>query len=142
MKKYESFLLYILITILLFGCSHWGGDTPLGITGGSEEGYGQSGDLNSQNPFNNINPYLLGSWIRPGLHNYIILTFFLNGTYTLEYYYNNSLESRIKGTYHVSGNTLTMTINGNSDVATYMIRDDSLTIYAGDESVTYLRFTR
>jgi hypothetical protein len=50
---------------MIIGCAQWGGDNPLGITGGSYGGYGQDNDINLQNPTNSntLDPALLGEWI-------------------------------------------------------------------------------
>ncbi len=39
-----------MILLFIVGCANWGGQNPVGVTGGSESGYGKNQDLNLPAP--------------------------------------------------------------------------------------------
>jgi hypothetical protein len=142
MKRYIfKSIIPALFVLMMAGCAQWGGDNPLGITGGSEVGYGQSSDLNlpySSNP--GIDPDLIGTW-RYDLYQgrYELLIFEESGDFAAESYSENQMYYRTTGTYSVSGNTLNLTYMGATYPWIYSISQNRLTIDSGQLQRTYHR---
>ncbi len=132
-----------IFVFLLIGCAQWGGDNPLGITGGSEEGYGQNGDLNLPQPAdgNIIDPELIGMWVTAGQWVQTTYTFAFNasGTFTIVIH-STKFTQVMEGTYSVSGNTLTFNIYGGETlVYTYSVNNNHLTLDDGDVELILTR---
>ncbi len=121
MKRHMPLLIVFLLAVLLCSCAQWGGDNPLGITGGSKEGYGQNNDLNLPENFGEIDPELVASWASYGDNSTTVFTFYADGTFTMEHYLENQLDRTISGLWSVSGDTLTISSGGNSEVYTYLV---------------------
>ncbi len=142
MKRFiYNFILSSLFILIITGCAQWGGDNPLGITGGSEEGYGQNNDLYLPDPSaeNTLDPELLGRWINNiSEAEYEIWTFNSDGTMRTVYY-QDSYNFTINGTYYTSAGSIT--INSSNEIMTgsYSISGNRLTISFG---LVTLRFVR
>ncbi len=39
-----------LVMLFMFGCANWGGNNPVGVTGGSDQGYGMANDIKLPTP--------------------------------------------------------------------------------------------
>jgi hypothetical protein len=142
MKRYIFyFLAPALFFLLIIGCAQWGGDTPLGITGGSEDGYGKTGDLAAPATSDGqVDDQLIGSWrSAAGGSQYTILTFYANGDFEIDYYYQDQYWYGLEGTYSVSGNMINMYFDGDSDSGTYSITGNRLIITTDGRSTTYYR---
>ena len=142
MKRYVLLLNVSLLAVLIAGCAQWGGDNPLGITGGSKEGYGQNNDLNLPENSGEIDPELLGSWTSYGDLSSTVFTFFTDGTFMMEHYLENQLDRTISGRWSVSGNTLTISSGGNSEVYTYLVDGNQLILSYGNEQIVLYRGRR
>ena len=140
MKRYISYFITCLsFTIMIVGCAQWGGDNPIGITGGSEEGYGQNGALNLHQPSDGNNPDLVGSWrYIISQSSYTIWTFSSNGNFTVTSYYGETITTRY-GSYSTSGESISITIQQQSNTGTYSIQGNHLTITLGGDSTTLTR---
>ncbi len=135
-------LLSLLFTIIISGCAQWGGDNPLGITGGSGEGYGQNEDLNLPDPAggNTIDFELVGLWTSAGRWVQTIRTiaFNANGTFTMVTHSGVSPQET-EGTYNVSSNILTLNSDGERIIYIYSINGDYLTLNDGEQELLLLR---
>lgn len=141
MKRTISVITSIsLAMFLLVSCANWGGNNPVGVTGGSEQGYGESSDLNLPSSGSESAVKLIGTWRHDyGGGNYEILEFKSNGRFEIAAYENNNLEFSYSGNYTVSGNTITLYIEGQPVTATYSISGDRLTLFLGGNPTTYYR---
>ena len=143
MKRYISFLIVSLLAILICSCAQWGGDTPLGITGGGSEGYGKNNDLNLPDISGGVDPELVGSWSTPEAYYYAVFTFNADGTFSIAEYYGGDLDEITEGTWSVSGSNITLTVDGYSEVIPYSINGDILTVdYHGDTVVLHRRIVK
>ncbi len=124
---------------MISACAQWGGDNPLGITGGSKDGYGQNGDLFLPGE---IDQELVGSWIINGEISYQIVTFYADGTFTIEYYLEDQLARTVSGQWGVSGNELTLRSGGKSEVYRYQLNNNQLTLSFGKEQIVLYRRIR
>jgi len=141
MKKFIWCLTSLSIAMLfMFGCANWGGNNPVGVTGGSAEGYGLANDLKLPESSSGSSSDLIGSWRHDnGGGDYEIITFNSNGRYSIASYENNSLEFSYSGNYSTSGNSITLYIEGDPYSGTYSIRGDELTLNILGENQTYYR---
>ncbi len=132
------YIISALFIFLLIGCAQWGGDNPLGITGGSKEGYGQNNDLYFPGK---IDPELLGIWISYGDLSYETFTFRDDGTFTIEQHHPNRT---IAGRWGVSRNELTLCFGSNLEVEIYryMVSGNQLILYYGNEQLVLNRLIR
>ncbi len=129
-----------LAMFLLVSCANWGGNNPVGVTGGSEQGYGQSGDLNLPSSGSESAVKLIGTWRYDyGGSNYEILEFKSNGKYEVEFYDNNDYEFGYSGNYTVSGNKITLWVEGKTMMVTYSLSGDQLTLFWEGNPITYYR---
>ncbi len=117
---------------MIGGCAQWGGDNPLGITGGSNNGYGKNNDLNLPDGSDQIDPDLVGVWSMYDYPYSLVYTFNADGTYQIEEYFYDSLDDSYEGTWSVSGNILTLSSNDGSSIMTYEINGNQLTLTQGD----------
>jgi hypothetical protein len=140
MKQIISyFITCLLFSFVLVGCAQWGGDNPVGITGGGDDGYGQNSALNLPQPSDGTTNDLVGSWrYNVNQSTYMIWTFSINGNLTATYYYNDNYYSSY-GTYSTSGNSITYTLQQQTSTGTYTIRGNHLTITINGESTTFTR---
>ena len=141
MKKFVFFISILALPLLiLLGCGQSSGNNPTGVTGGDAGGYGSISD-------NSDIAILLGTWRQD--HNdtdFYAYTFNIDGTYKhCRYYYNSRYDKYDVyceyGTYSVSGNQLTLTLN-NSYTSNYtiLISGNNLTLSSNYGSTTYYRY--
>ena len=129
-----------LAIFFLVSCANWGGNNPVGVTGGSEQGYGESGDLNLPSSGSESAEKLIGTWRHDyGGGDYEILEFKSNGKYEVEFYENNDYEFGYSGNYSVSGNIITLWIEGQPITVTYSLSGDQLRLSQGGETAIYYR---
>jgi hypothetical protein len=121
-----------IFLFLLIGCAQWGGDNPLGITGGSNNGYGKNNDLNLPDGSGQIDPDLVGVWSMYDYPYLLVYTFNADGSFKIEEYYYDSLDDSYEGTWSASGNILTLSSNEGSAIMTYEINGNQLTLTEGD----------
>lgn len=136
MKKFIIFFSTALVISIIFtGCGNWGGNNPVGVTGGSGQGYGENSDLLGTKSL------LVGSWRHDYYNDYEIITFSSNGAWESKYYDDGYLEYHFTGTYSVSGNELTISVGGMSFITyTFSVNGDELTlVHPNYGSVTYYR---
>jgi hypothetical protein len=140
MKKIFYASTGILLTVLLLvGCARWGGNNPVGVTGGSEEGYGEFKDLGIISS-SGSSAQLVGTWRHDyGGGDYEILEIQSNGRFQISVYDNNNLELEYSGNYTVSGNTITLWIEGQPVTVNYSLDGDFLTLFFEGEQTTYYR---
>jgi hypothetical protein len=67
------------------------------------------------------------------------LTFYANGDFEIDYYYQDQYWYGLEGTYSVSGNMINMYFDGDSDSGTYSITGNRLIITTDGRSTTYYR---
>jgi hypothetical protein len=141
MKKFIwSTMSFSIAILFMFGCANWGGNNPVGVTGGSEQGYGTTSDLNLPAPVPGSSSDLIGTWRADyGGGDYELLTFTANGKFNIAVYDNNDLDFSYSGNYSTSGNTLTLYIEGQPYTGTFSVRGDVLTLSIFDDSQTYYR---
>jgi len=139
-KSAWYFIISALFIFLLIGCARWGGDNPLGITGGSDQGYGQNNDLNlsDTSAVKTIDPLLLDTWYRYNYYMIGAITFNANGTFNAAGDIIISHNQYINGTYFTSGYTITFNLNRVSHTGTYFINEieHQLTINIDGESMS------
>ena len=141
MKRYILYLFTpALLFLMMIGCAQWGGDNPMGITGGGEEGYGKNNDLNLPSASGGIDRDLVGTWRTTGgqYHSYLF-TFNADGTFIMEEYYGDYLAANIDGNYSVSGVILTLISLDDYLVYTYFINEDILTLSDGENELVLHR---
>lgn len=138
MKKFIILFSTVLLILLIFtGCSNWGGNNPVGVTGGSEQGYGQGTGAGE-----NINILLIGTWRHDYYSNhYEIITLSSNGTWDYKEYYYDILNEHEFGAFSVSGNTITVIMEGEEPFTVeFSINGDELTLtYPGEYPKTFYR---
>ena len=141
MKKFIWSMTILSIAMLcMFGCANWGGNNPVGVTGGSERGYGQASDLGLSSPSSSSSSNLVGSWRADyGGGDYETITFTANGKFTIAVYDKNDLEFSYSGNYSTSGNTITLYIEGQPYSGTFSVNGDVLILTIFDDSQTYYR---
>jgi hypothetical protein len=140
MKKYLSYLIVSLLAGLIVGCAQWGGDNPLGITGGGKEGYGQNNDLNLPEITGKIDPALVGVWRTDESYSGLELTLNADGSFTAEIYIEGELDEILEGTWGVSGENLLLTVEGDTIFCPFTYYGNSMTIsYQGDTIILYRR---
>jgi hypothetical protein len=140
--KQNIFYVFVSLSfaVMLMGCAHWGGDSPLGITGGSDEGYGKDSDLDLPDPANGLDSELLGSWWYDINDNsYDLFTFNSDGTFSYEAYYRDHVFYSYDGTFSTSVDKLTLNYNNESVTIAYSIRGNRLTLHFEQETQTYTR---
>jgi hypothetical protein len=83
MKKIICITTSIFLAMLFMaGCANWGGNNPVGVTGGSESGYGESSDLNLPPSGSQPSGQLVGTWRHDyGGGDYELLEIKSNGQY-------------------------------------------------------------
>lgn len=110
----------LLVIFILSGCAQRGGDNPLGVTGGSDDGYGKSRDLHRQSSSFQNNDNLYGVWSDNGE----TVTFNTNGTFEIK-----SDKKTSVGTYNTLKNTLTLNFEeGFSTTYEYSLTEDRLVL--------------
>jgi len=126
----------VLILLFIVGCANWGGNNPLGVTGGSENGYGKNQDLNLPTSNGGGSQNLIGTWRSDtGADDYEIIIFNSNGTYDVRIYEDGIFQFGLSGSYTVSGNQITLEYEGEFIVLFYTLSDDRLIL----NGVTYYR---
>ncbi len=132
-----SLLIVAGLIILTSACGQGEGNNPVGVTGGGAHGYGTGGG-----PVTDYGNALIGSWRKNYDPDYfVILNFYNSGKFLFELHSDLELYT-ITGTYYISGNKLTLNINGEDGQAvfTFVIDGDLLTLYYNEnESETYYR---
>lgn len=138
MRAYRLLLcLMICWGLILLSCGMGGGGNPVGVTGGSIDGYGESSVVEgSGQGVDN----LTGAWTAsitddiPSLTVQILLTINTNGTYSLEYTAGsyNDIET---GTYEVKGNQIII----DGEAADYTLSGNTLTLYMDEETIVFTR---
>ncbi len=119
-RSIQYIIISILFVLMLAGCAQRGGHNPLGVTGGSDGGYGKSRDLyrESSTLQNDIN--LDGVWS----DNSETVTFNSNGTFEIKSDKKTSI-----GTYNTLENTLTLNFEeGFSATYEYSLTEDRLVL--------------
>jgi hypothetical protein len=140
MKQFINYLMIPAIFVfMLIGCAQWGGDNPLGITGGSKQGYGENNDFSLPETSGEIDPNLVGKWSSYGDIFIIVFDFYADGTFTREEYYDRESNGSAEGTWSVSGDILTLRSSGDTQVYTYFINDNQLTLFYGDYVLVFYR---
>ena len=133
----------VLILLFIIGCANWGGNNPLGVTGGSESGYGKNQDLNLPAPQMGGDQNIVGSWRNNtgvGAENYEIITFKSNGEFEIRIYEDGIFQFGFGGDYTVSGNQITLYYEEvPAVVLTFQLINDQLTLFYDGESETYYR---
>jgi hypothetical protein len=132
----------ILVSFLiLIGCSQWGGSNPVGVTGGSESGYGATaGEDVSIDYVQSI----IGTWENEefveGQTVRTVVIFGANKNVSISRYVNGSNYDYMNGTYQINGSVLTLMISGETLVLTCSIRGNKL--YTTDDEGVTVVYTR
>lgn len=145
MKQFKILIaLAFLSSVLSIQCSKLGGTDPVGVTGGSDSGYGIFNDIwrtgSGSGNGSGVNPNLVGSWRHEYAgDDYETITFYSNGSFQISYF-QEGFSGTIDGTYSVSGNQITLYIEGETIIITYSLSGDELTLFLqGEGSVVYYR---
>ena len=141
MKVTFTILSRLVLVILIFsGCANWGGNNPVGITGGSDQGYGEAKDLDLPSVGSGSEASLIGSWRHEySSGEYEIITFNQNGKFSMSYYDDGFLQFSFSGNYSTSGTSITLFVEGQPLSGNYSIQGDELTLYLPGDSQTYYR---
>ena len=120
-RSIQYIIVSILFVLMLAGCAQRGDNhNPLGITGGSDGGYGKSRDLYRQSSSFQNNDNLYGVWSDNGE----TVTFNTNGTFEIK-----SDKKISVGTYNIIKNTLTLNFEeGFSTTYEYSLTEDRLVL--------------
>jgi len=117
------YLSAIALLAVIGGCGHMTGTSPTGVTGG-EGGYG----IHSQSfGYDDSGP--LGTWRQnydSGEYEYAI--FSSDGNIRFEEYEDDIMCDFSDGTFSVSGNVITIVVDGDEWVVPYEISGDRLTL--------------
>ena len=133
-------LLILAVILILLGCAQRGGHNPIGVTGGSDDGYGKSKDLNQTSSSSYEYATLIGSWrYDESMTEYSLWIFYTNGDFTMKFYEDGSLEFTIEGTYSTSNNTLTIYLDGEPYYFTYSIYGNQFILSGDGESIVLKR---
>ena len=142
MKKNYLYVLTVIVTSLLLitGCGQNGTNNPAGITGGIGEIADNAGGGNGGGDD------LIGTWMYEEIftRDYMRLyyTFSSNGEFMFEYeeYYDGEYDyDTFYGTYTVSGNQLSITIEGDIDYFTFSISGNQLALTYDGETLIFTR---
>lgn len=134
MKIKSSYKLILVLTFALLACSKWGGNNPVGVTGGVTAWQ----NLSSGNDGSSTSS-LIGSWRYDSDNYYEILTFYSDGNFSI-YINDYGNEETLNGTFSVSGNQLDIYINGIKITFTFSINGNVLTLVNADgDSFTYYK---
>jgi hypothetical protein len=138
---FSCFIVSLLFVFMITGCAQWGGDNPLGLTGGSNEGYGQNNDLNlpDSSSGNAIDPELVGLWSTSGEWIMVMFSFTAEGVFTRDTYYGGTLRDSMEGIYSVSENILTLRSDDITITYVYSITGNYLTLNDGKQELVLIR---
>ena len=114
----QYIIIPILLVLLLAGCAQRGDHNPLGITGGSDGGYGRSQDLYRESPSIQGDNNIYGVWT----NNNLTVTLKANGTFELK-----SDQKINVGTFSTSNDKLTLKFKDGSAITySYSLTKDRL----------------
>ncbi|MBD3289721.1 hypothetical protein GF337_13020 [candidate division KSB1 bacterium] len=129
----------ILCLILIAGCGQGGNITAVGVTGGSDDGYGSRTDIagtRGDDNKNQIDQNLIGTWRADFAEGaYQLLIFNTDGTYEISLYYLETTDVYY-GIYSASGSLITF---DGTDIFSYTVNANTLTIDFGDYTQTFYR---
>ncbi len=113
-------IVFLLAILILSTCAQRGGNNPVGVTGGSEGGYGHSRDYYRESSSFQNDDNLYGVWSDNGE----TVTFNTNGTFEIK-----SEKKTSAGTYNTLKNTLTLNFEeGFSITYSYSLSKDRLVL--------------
>ncbi|APF19657.1 hypothetical protein Calab_0120 [Caldithrix abyssi DSM 13497] len=100
------------VSLLIFACGQSGLNNPVGVLGGSNEGYGNKIDFSGNDGEFDLpadGNELIGTWrsYQADMGGYIYLTFYSDGKYEFEVEVYESRQIFDRGSYEVNGNTIT-----------------------------------
>lgn len=136
MKIRNKYIFIVVFSFVMLACSKWGGDNPIGVTGGVAGWQDAGSEKNGEN----FVSALLGNW-RHNISNnsYQIITLSPNGRFLLYSNDSNDVET-FSGTYSVFGNKLNLLFTEENIIFTYSLNDDELILTNSDgERTTYYR---
>jgi hypothetical protein len=128
----------LILFMLLLSCSQWGGSNPVGVTGGSNSGYGE----NEASTPANSQQLLIGIWKNTNqedAEDYTILTFHASAQIIYTIYQNGNVYDYFQGTYSVNGTILQVHIGEEILTYTFYIQNDKLYLTLEDEVYIYYR---
>jgi hypothetical protein len=137
-RKMHRILFLLLFPFLGVYCSQWGGSNPVGVTGGSDAGYGD----NVTNSSVDDQQILIGNWkytykIYPNY--YTILSFYINNQARRTYFQNGQVYTSHTGTFEVSGRLLYIYMENEMSVYRFYIMSNKLFLTTGNTTTIYLR---
>jgi len=131
-----NLLIFFIPIVMISSCANWGGENPVGVTGGSGSGYGEMENWNPATDFNQ----LVGSWrFDYDDGDYIIFTFSADGSLVIDQYVNYDIYNTIISNYTVEEDILTITLYGENIQYTFSISGNILTLYIGGEQMNFYR---
>ncbi|MHB2153139.1 hypothetical protein ACX8XN_01930 [Calditrichota bacterium GD2] len=100
------------LSLLIFACGQSGLNNPVGVLGGSNEGYENTIDFSGNGGAYDLpgeSDELIGTWksYQADMGGYIYLTFSSDGKYELEVEILESRQTVDRGSYEVNGNIIT-----------------------------------
>jgi len=119
MKRSIYFSIVFLLVIIIFStCAQRGGFSPVGVTGGSEGGYGYSKDYYRQSSYYQYDEIVYGVWTDDNE----TLTLNTEGSFELK-----SDEQISIGTFNITEDTLTLKYkDGTTSTYKYTLTNDRL----------------
>jgi hypothetical protein len=133
----RSILIISIISLFLISaCGQRGGNSPLGVTGGGDDGYGSYGSDYDWGYYYAI----LGSWQHdqaPG--GFEVVTFSSEGVINVEFF-DKAGHSQLteKGSYLISGKRLYIKMPGwNLGAGTFEVADNLLVLNKDGDSISY-----
>jgi len=119
----------IVSFLLLLGCSQWGGSNPVGVTGGSNSGYG--GETSQIDISVDYSQLIIGTWraVETSTEGTTTTTITFDEDNEVNININdNGYNDYLYGTYTLNANRLTLLIDGETIIMTCSIRGDKLYI--------------
>jgi hypothetical protein len=114
------------------------GNSPFGVTGGGDGGYGSLGSGFSDSDGPDARP--LGNWGRDiSSTDREVIVFGSGGDFEWQHYQNNSLVFSESGAFSVSGSRITISHGGEPSSGTFNLSGDTLTLILDGETLIWTK---
>ena len=141
-RTIQNLFAFCLTGVIILGCGQNKGSNPVGVTGGSENGYG-IGVLNSQfAPVGGreFDQKLFGDWQYQAGNIFRAYTFQSEGDLIIVSYVGANFQGDYSGNYYTNGNQLVLHYANKTYYYTYSVEGDKLTLT--DENGQVMVFLR
>ena len=137
MRKGAYIYLSVLFLVLsFFACGQWQGNNPVGVTGGSENGYGLDSPWGSEE--DTMMAKVVRSWSTSGRDEILVYQFNSNKSVTIETVSNGNQAIPENGTFDVDGNKIRVNMADGYEIFTYFSTNQEL-VSTGDKGIILYR---